>query len=141
MKISVNKAISRGSGSWRCSGGLLLSVHHGGEREEGWLLAARGWLPHLQHGSSPTSTRRYFTAPLSPYHMAERKPLHRRIITAPLSPYFTAERRPLHPRVTATCCPQGSSNPVKRSCRLGGSPVSSELAPTSVTQVVPSPAA
>jgi hypothetical protein len=34
MRISVNKAVPRGSSIWQCCGGLLLSVHQGGEREE-----------------------------------------------------------------------------------------------------------
>jgi hypothetical protein len=109
MRISVNKAVSRGSGNWRCRGGLLLSVHHGGEREEGWPPARR-WLPHPQQGSSSASTRRLFTVPLSLYPMAGRQPLHRRITTAPLSPYFMAEGRPHHPRVTATGRPHGNNN-------------------------------
>jgi hypothetical protein len=109
MRISVNKVVSRGSGLCRCFGGLLLSVHHGGEREEG-CPPARRWLPHPQQGSSSVSTWRLFTMPLSPYPMAGRQPLHRRTTTAPLSPYFTAEGWPLHPRATATGRPLGNNN-------------------------------
>jgi hypothetical protein len=47
------------------------------------------------------SRRRTSTAPLSPYLMAEGRPLHSwRFITAPLSPYSLAVGRPLHPEAT-----------------------------------------
>ncbi|KAK1617489.1 hypothetical protein QYE76_023006 [Lolium multiflorum] len=76
MKISVNKAGSGGSGGQRCSDKLLLLPRRGGEREE-LLLAASDRLPVLQQGSKSASRWRSTTAPLSPYSLAEGRPLHR----------------------------------------------------------------
>ncbi|KAK1668617.1 hypothetical protein QYE76_056776 [Lolium multiflorum] len=109
MRISINKAGSGGSGGHRCSSKLLLLPRRGGDREE-FLLAVFAWSSDLQQGSSSASSRRFSTAPLSPYSMAERQPLHRRTTTAPMSPYSMAEGRPLHPCAAATGRPQGSSN-------------------------------
>jgi hypothetical protein len=76
VEISVNKVVSGGFDGRRCSGGSLLFLHRGGAREEVRLLAVRGWSPHPQQGSMMASSLRTSTAPLSPYLMVERRPLH-----------------------------------------------------------------
>jgi hypothetical protein len=89
---------SGGSGGSRCSGGSLLSRHHGGGGGEVEACAVSVCPLRPQQGSLQASRRRFLTAPLSPYLMAEGRPLHPwRISTAPLSPSFWAVGLPLHP--------------------------------------------
>lgn len=77
-KISVNKAVSGGFGGQRCSDKPLLLPRRGDERKEELLLAVSGWPSHLQQGNSSASSRRFTTAPLSPYSTAEGRPLQPR---------------------------------------------------------------
>jgi hypothetical protein len=118
-KISINKAVLGGSGGLMCSGSPLLLPRRGDERKK-FLLVVFRWPLHLQQRRL-ASSRRIYTAPLSPDLMAGRQPLlpcmvatcrlqdPRRNSTAPLPPYPTAEGRPLLPRATTTSRPLSSN--------------------------------
>jgi hypothetical protein len=108
VEISINKAGTAGSGGHDRSCKLFPLMFHGDVIGEGAQLLV-GCPLDLHQGSGDASHRRFPTAPLSPFYMAEGRPLQPQVMalgrhfqvfiwrfpTAPLSPFIMAERRPL----------------------------------------------